>query len=183
MGQTQATGTVLWHVTMSLDGFIADRDDSMDWMRGYATSLADEVIRTTGAVLAGRRGYELGRQSGGVKPYGGAWTGPIFVLTHHPQDSSPDPAFTFLSGPLQDAVATGLEAAAGRNLVLFGASIGRQCAESGLVDELLIHLVPVLLGDGLRLFDSPGREPVRLERVSLGTSGQITDLRFRVVKP
>jgi dihydrofolate reductase len=182
MGQVRATGTVLWHVTMSLDGFIADRDDSMDWMHGYATSLADEVIRTTGAVLAGRRGYELGLKSG-ARPYGGAWTGPIFVLTHHPPDSSPDPAFTFLSEPIQDAVATALEAAAGRNLVLFGASIGRQCAESGLVDELLIHLVPVLLGDGLRLFDSPGREPVRLERVSLGTSGQVTDLRFRAVKP
>lgn len=64
-----------------------------------------------------------------------------------------------------------------------GASIGRQCAENGLVDELLIHLVPVLLGDGLRLFESPGGEPVRLERVSLGASGQVTDLRFRVVKP
>jgi dihydrofolate reductase len=53
---------------------------------------------------------------------------------------------------------------------LFGASIGRQCIESGLVDELLIHLVPVLLGDGLRLFDKPGSKQVPLERLSRGQS-------------
>src|SRR6266545_4578376 len=127
-----ARGKVLWHVTMSLDGFIAGHDDSMEWMTGYATSLADEVIRTTGAILAGRRGYELARQRN-IKPYGGAWTGP-------------------------------------------------QCVERGLVDELLVHLVPVLLGDGLRLFEEPGGEQVTLERLSLGMSGQLTDLRFRVVK-
>ncbi|HZD70759.1 MAG TPA: dihydrofolate reductase family protein [Actinomycetes bacterium] len=62
--------------------------------------------------------------------------------------------------------------------MLFGASIGRQCIERGLVDELLIHLVPVLLGDGLRLFERPGGQPVRLHRLSLGQSGQVTDLRF-----
>jgi len=166
---------------MSLDGFIAGRDDSMDWMTGYATSLADEVIRTTGAVLAGRRGYELGRQRGS-KPYGGVWTGPQFVLTHDPPGSSSDPTVTFLSEPIRAAVDTALAAADGKNIVLFGASIGRQCIESELVDELLIHLVPVLLGDGLRLFDKPGSEPVPLERLSLGQSGQLTDLRFRVLK-
>ena len=69
-----------------------------------------------------------------------------------------------------------------KNLVLFGASIGRQCIEHGLVNERLIHLVPVLLGDGLRLFEEPGGEQVTLERLSLGMSGQLTDLRFRVVK-
>ncbi|HZD70038.1 MAG TPA: dihydrofolate reductase family protein [Actinomycetes bacterium] len=176
-----ARGKVLWHVTMSLDGFIAGRDDSMDWMTGYATSLADEVIRTTGAVLAGRRGYELGRQRGS-KPYGGAWMGPQFVLTHNPPDSFPDPTITFLSEPIQAAVDTALEAADGKNLVLFGASIGRQCIERGLVDELLVHLVPVLLGDGLRLLQAPGSQRVTLERIGLGQSGQVTDLRFRVVK-
>jgi dihydrofolate reductase len=174
-------GKVLWHVTMSLDGFIAGPDDSMDWMSGYATTLADEVVRTTGAVLAGRRGYELGSERG-AKAYGGAWTGPIFVLTHHPPATSPDPSITFLSDGIRAAVATGLAAAGGGNLVLFGASIARQGVEHGLVDEVLVHLVPVLLGDGLRLLELPGGRPVTLERVGLGQSGQVTDLRFRVVK-
>jgi dihydrofolate reductase len=176
-----ARGKVLWHVTMSLDGFIAGRDDSMDWMTGYATSLADEVIRTTGAILAGRPGYELARERG-IKPYGGAWRGRQFVLTHTPPDRSSDPTVTFLSEPIQTAVDTALASADGKNLVLFGAGIGRQCVERGLVDELLVHLVPVLLGDGLRLFEKPGGEQTTLERLSLGASGQLTDLRFQVVR-
>lgn len=66
---------------------------------------------------------------------------------------------TFLSGPIRAAVDTAPAAAEGKNLVLFGARIGRQCIEHGLVDELLIHLVPVLLGDGLRLFERSGSQP------------------------
>jgi dihydrofolate reductase len=87
-------GKVRWQVTMSLDGFIAGPDDAMDWIAGYSSTLAEEVIQTTGALLAGRRGYDIG-QARGEKAYGGAWSGPQFVLTHRPADT-PDPAVTFL---------------------------------------------------------------------------------------
>jgi dihydrofolate reductase len=177
-------GKVLYHVTMSLDGFIAGPGDSMDWLfdfQGPPPAGAEEVIRTTGAILAGRRLYDLGASRPGSRPYGGAWSGPIFVLTHHPP-ATEDPAVTFLSGGVRDAVARALEAAGGRNVVLFGASIPGQCIEEGLLDEILVHVMPVLLGDGVRLFARPDAAPVRLEKIGVAESGQLTDLRFRVVK-
>ena len=83
---------VLWHITMSLDGFIAPRDYSTEWMfeHGIAGPMGREVMERTGAILAGRRGYHLGTRAGsGPRAiYGGAWQGPVFVLTHRPGDSA-----------------------------------------------------------------------------------------------
>ena len=175
-------GKVLWHVTMSLDGFITGPDDAMDWVFSYkgTTPAGNEVIRTTGAILAGRRMYDLGIGRGNAKPYGGAWTGPIFVLTHRPSPPPDNPAVTFLSDGIEAAIATALAAAEGKNLVLFGATIPQQCLEHGLVDEIVVHLAPILLGDGIRLFGSPGAGRVSLERIGVAEAGQLTDLRFRI---
>jgi hypothetical protein len=79
-------GSVLVHATMSLDGFIAGPDDAMDWVFEYVEPSAadDEVIKTTGVMLGGRRSYDVGKRDAGKEsgaPYGGAWTGPVFVLT------------------------------------------------------------------------------------------------------
>lgn len=174
------TGKIVWHVTMSLDGYIAGADDDMDWMAGYGLpAWADEIIAGAGAILAGRRGYNLIERHGDAKPYGGRWHGPLFVLTHRPPAECPDPTIRFLSDDLPQAVDTALTAAGGKNLVLFGATIPRQCLAAGLLDDIIIHLAPVLLGDGIRLYENRGAAPVRLERVALGQSGQITDLRLR----
>ena len=180
MADQQPPGIVLWHVTMSLDGFIAATDGDFGWMDVPAgkDEAAEEVIRTTGAFLAGRRSLGTGEP-----PYGGPWTGPTFVLTHDPPDAARYPAITFLSGGVRDAVLTALAAANGRNLVVSGADVVRQCLEKGLVNEIQIHLVPILLGDGVRLFDRAGTGWIRLERTGLAASGQVTDLRFRVVTP
>jgi dihydrofolate reductase len=190
--------SVIWHVTMSVDGFIAGPDDSMDWVfaqwtddtgepgdiRVDKSSMADEIVHTTGAILAGRRWYEIAtsRFNGVDGIYGGAWKGPVFVLTHRPPESGHHPAVSFVSEDVRDAVATARDAAQGRNIVLFGANIPQQCLRAGVLDELIIHLVPVLLGDGIRLFDTPGLGPVALRRTAVGESGQITDLRFRVAR-
>jgi dihydrofolate reductase len=64
---------------------------------------------------------------------------------------------------------------------LFGASVSQQCLRAGLLDEIVLHVVPVLLGDGVRLFGDGSDERVELERVSVGEAEQLTDLRFRVV--
>lgn len=67
-----------------------------------------------------------------------------------------------------------------KNVVVFGANVARQCIGHGLLDEIVVHLAPVLLGDGVRLFGGPGTRRVDLERTSVAQSGQLTDLRFRV---
>ena len=84
-----AAGKVLWHFTMSLDGFVAGPDHDMSWMTGFTVrpGLIDEYVQTTGAVLAGRSGFDSA--IGDLRPYGGLWRGPIFVLTHHPEDARP----------------------------------------------------------------------------------------------
>ena len=128
--------------------------------------VADEVIPSIGAALVGRRAYDAGRRPGLPpqfrKIYGGAWTGPVFVLTHRALADEPDAAITFLSGDIRPAVATALQAAAGKDLVVIGADVARQCIEAGLIDELVIHLAPVLLGDGGGSACSRGRAPCRL---------------------
>jgi dihydrofolate reductase len=178
-------GGVIWHVTMSLDGFIAGPDDAMEWAFMYGGSpLADEVMHSTGAVLAGRRWYDVATKryggTGGI--YGGAWTGPVFVLTHHPQDVSGDAAVTFVSDVIEGAVATALAAADGKNLEIFGADTARQCLRAGLLDEIVIHLAPVLLGGGVRFYEGQGAPQVDLERTASAEAGELTDLRFRVAK-
>ena len=84
-----AAAKVLWHFTMSLDGFVAGPEHDMQWLTGVAIrpGLIEEYTRTTGAVLAGRDGFDSA--IGDARPYGGAWQGPIFVLTHHPEDARP----------------------------------------------------------------------------------------------
>src|SRR5436190_7890601 len=183
-----AMAKVLADTTMSLDGFIAGPNDEMDWVFDYAgdvpAPLVDEVIKTTGAILAGRRGYEVGRRAERPetsKPFGGRWSGPIFVLTHAPPDDEPDPAYTFISGDIREATARALAAGRGGNLLVLGANVVGQCLREGLLDELLIILLPVLLGDGVRLFGESGAA-ARLETLDASASGQVVNLRYRVLK-
>ncbi|MFE3268490.1 dihydrofolate reductase family protein [Streptomyces sp. NPDC059215] len=178
-------GKVRWHLMMSLDGFAAGPGHSMDWMSGVRGSpgIVEESIAGLGAVLGGRRGYDAiaGRHPGeaGRQPYGGAWSGPVFVLTHHPEDAVPDAGVTFLDCDVAEAVETGLAAAGGKDLEIHGQDVARQCVERGLVDEFRVHLAPVMLGSGVRLFDCPGIEPVRWARIHDGDPAQAVDLRYR----
>jgi dihydrofolate reductase len=179
-------GHVVWHVTMSLDGFITGPDDSMEWAFEYPgpNRIADEVMESTGAILAGRRWYDVAtahyRGRGGI--YGGAWDGPVFVLTHQPPDAPVDEGITFLTGGVEDAVATAKRAAGEGNLEIFGANVAAQCLDAGLLDELVVHIAPVLLGDGVRLYGDAvtARAPIALELTDLAESGRLTSLRFRV---
>jgi dihydrofolate reductase len=181
-GGLWAMGDLRWHVTMSLDGFIAGPGDAMDWVfeHGGPDAVADDVIATTGAIVVGRRTYEVeDRERGGF--YGGAWSGPFFVVTHEPPAAVPEwMTGTFVTDGVGAAVTRARAAAGAADVVVFGASVARQCIEQGLLDEIVVHLAPVLLGDGVRLFGAPGGARVDLERTALGASGQITDLRFRV---
>lgn len=178
------TGKVFMHATMSVDGFIGDPDGAIDWAFGYSglsQDMVGEIIGSIGAVLVGRRGYDRGMMRGAGKVYGGAWRGPQFVLTHRPDDDPPaDSSITFLSAGVREAVVTAREAAGGKDVVVMGADVAGQCLREGLVDEILVHLVPIVLGEGIRFFDGTGR--VELEPAGVTSSGDLTHLRFRVLK-
>jgi dihydrofolate reductase len=111
---------------------------------------------------------------------GTGWSGPVCVLTHRPPER-PDPADTFLTADIGEAVATARSAAGGKNLEILGADVAGQCLRRGLVDEILVYVLPVLLGDGIR-FSPPGLARIDLEPVSSTRSGAVTILRFRVRK-
>ncbi|MER7929856.1 dihydrofolate reductase family protein [Streptomyces sp. NPDC096057] len=177
-----AAGKVLWHFTMSLDGFVAGPGHAMDWMTGFSfrPGLVEEYAATTGAVLGGRDGFDAFPDAGSV--YGGAWQGPVFVLTHHPDDAPPAPGVTFLDCDVAEAVRIGLEAAGGKNLEVLSPTIGRQLLERGLLDEIDLHIVPVLLGDGIRLYDNPGGAPVRLALQNGDDHAVAVNVRCRPVR-
>jgi dihydrofolate reductase len=178
-GPQTACGKVLWHFTMSLDGFVAGPNHEMGWMTGitFRPGLVDEYVESTGAVLGGRDGWDMA--TGESRPYGGAWNGPIFVLTHHPEDAAPADGVTFLNCGPAEAVRIGLEAAGGKNLEVFSPTIGRQLLELGLIDEIDLHIAPVLLGEGVRLYDNPGSEPIRLHLVGGQDPTSVLNARYR----
>ena len=124
-------GQVLWHVTMSLDGFIAGPGDDMSWLADHLgpNPTAEEVLAQIGALLIGDRTYQLAKTEEG-RPYGGAWTGPQFVLSHHPP-KDPPAGFTFLSGDIEEAVATAKAAAGDKYVVVLGADTARSCLNAG----------------------------------------------------
>jgi dihydrofolate reductase len=109
------------------------------------------------------------------------WSGPHFILTHTLKTDETDPSYTFLSSDVTDAIGTALVAADGRDVLVFGANVVDQCLEAGLVDEMLIHLMPELLVDGVWLFGVPTVR-TSLKTLDVSTSGQLTNLRLRVDK-
>ena len=183
-------GKVVVNRSMSLDGFIAGPGDAMEWIFDFIEPDAawlTEIASATGAMLVGRRTDDVGsrmeaNKEGGLpsSDEGYPFSGPTFVLTHRPPDP-PDPNVTYLTGDIRAAVATALKAAGGKNLEILGANVAGQCFQQGLVDEILVYVLPVLLGDGIR-FSPPGLARVDLEPVSSTRSGEVTILRFRVRK-
>ena len=183
-------GKVVVNRAMSLDGFIAGPGDAQDWIFDFMrndTPWQKEAAAATGAMLVGRRTVEVGSRMEADQERGSAsrgegypFSGPIFVLTHRPPDP-PDPDVTYLAGDIGEAVTTALDAAGGKNLQILGADVAGQCLRRGLVDEILVYVLPVLLGDGIR-FSSPGLARIDLEPVSSTQADGVTILRFRVRK-
>jgi dihydrofolate reductase len=178
--------TLLYSVTMSLDGFIAGPGGDMSWLTEHIGPNPEvaELIPRIGALLVGRRTFggddpHRGTEREG-KPFGGGWSGPQFVLTHHPPDT-PVPDVSFVTD-VAEAIAAARAAAGERYVNILGAETARRCLEAGELDEVLAIVAPVLLGDGVRLFDHPGGTNVRLERIGLTGAPQATNLWFRVVR-
>jgi dihydrofolate reductase len=180
-----AVGIVFVDMAMSLDGFVAgpNGEDSglHDWYfapSGNAIAVIDELLQTIGAMIIGMRSF--GDQPDGFDtPY----KVPHFVLTHTARQrvAKEGVSFTFVDDGIESALAQA-QAAAGEKAVCVagGAVTVQQYLKAGLVDEVQVHLVSMLVGDGLRLFDNLG--PIELQRTRLLESPGVTHLRYRVVK-
>jgi dihydrofolate reductase len=176
-------GKVVVNRAMSLDGFIAGPGDAMGWIRELAPAdVVAAAATATGAMLVGRRTWDVGDRMEAEEPGSTDYpfTGPMYLLTHRPLDP-PDPNVTIVTGDIGNAVATALDAAGGKDLEILGSDVAAQALRRGLVDEILVYLLPVVLGDGIP-FSPAGGVRVDLDPVSSTRSGAVTTLRFRVRK-
>jgi dihydrofolate reductase len=177
-------GKLLYSATMSLDGFIAGPGGDMSWLTDHLgpNPTVDELVGKIGALLVGNRTFRGDDPYKGTtkegKPFGGGWTGPQFVLTHHVPDT-PVPGVTFV-GDLDSAVLAAKAAAGDKYVNVLGANTARQCLDAGVLDEIFVCIAPVMLGDGVRLFDRPGGTNVKLEPISLTEAPTVTNLWLRV---
>jgi dihydrofolate reductase len=191
-------------ITTSVDGYVAGPNDGPGkglgeggerlhyWVfggpwtyaeepRGEATgedaAFLEEGMSRGGAVVAGRSTYEAARHWGDENPFGV----PMFIVTHRPEEEPDTGEFTFVDG-VEDAVRRAVEAAGDRDVsVMGGADVIRQALAAGIVDELVIVVAPVVLGEGRGLFDG-FEQSIDLEHIGLRQSPLATFISYRVRK-
>ncbi len=185
-------GKVLAGMTMSLDGFINDRNGSAESLSPDFAELLDtatfkQMIENTGAVIMGRNTYEM------ADPF--RWINddyefqvPLFILTHTPPEKSPKGndklTLTFVTDGVESAIAQAKKAAGDKMVqIIGGADTIQQCLNLGLCDELQIDVMPILLGKGLRLFENIDTDKIQLKRTKVEeiTSAR-TSITFGVEK-
>lgn len=189
-------GTVIVHMSMSLDGFVAGPNVGLEHPLGEGgerlhewlfadprdpldMEVAGEMEAEIGAVVLGNRTFTVGEaQWGGATPF----PVPCFVLTHVAREElvKGPTSFTFVTDGIESALEQACAAAGDRRVALMGADTAQQFLRAGLLDELQLNLVPVLLGGGTRLFGDLA-EQVELERTRLVETPRATHVRFRVV--
>jgi dihydrofolate reductase len=201
-------GKVILDISMSLDGFIAGQNDNEEQPLGTGGAILhnwlfsgevpskynglfklssinrevfDKAIETTGAMVVGRRTFDIVNGWGGKHPIQGI---PIFVVTHNVPEkySEGSTKFTFVTQGIDSAINQAKTAAADKNVSVGTANIAQQCIKAGLLDEIHIRLAPVLLGEGIRLFDQIGTEQIQLESQNVIETSNVTHLKYRVIK-
>jgi dihydrofolate reductase len=203
-------GSVVADMTRSLDGFVAGANDGPElplgeggerlheWVYDLASwrephglaggetnkdsEVLDEAFRTAGAIVVRKRMFDNARGWGENPPF----HMPVFVLTHEvrgPEAKEGGTTFTFVNDGIESALEQARAAAGDKNVnVGGGANTIQQFLKAELLDEIQIHIAPLLLGDGLRLFENLGAEQGDLERTRVIHSPRVTHLRFRIVK-
>lgn len=179
---------VVGGMTVSLDGYVNDRDGSVERLYPDLDALRQseslqELIERTGAAVMGRHTYDMAE--GDLTGY--EFQVPIFVLTHRPPEvpargTNERLSLTFVTEGIERAVEQAIGAAGDRDVVIVGgADVTQQCLRAGLLDELSIYIRPVLLGDGLRLFEQHGTAPVEMEIAEVSESAGSVYVRFRML--
>ena len=180
-------GRVVVSASMSLDGFIAGPHDEMDWVFDHhfiadePVPLLDDLIAATGAILTGRRSFEVGQSAAREETssaFGGRWSGPELVLTHRPPPDRHGPDVRFLSGDITTAVEAARAAALDRDVLVLGANVAQQCLAAELVDEIILVVLPMTLGDGVRLFGTPGYSETLFTTSDMERAGDAVVLRL-----
>jgi dihydrofolate reductase len=198
---------IVIEMSMSLDGFVAGPNDDMsnrlgtrggehvfDWYgtgsesypkgsmfkaEGANRTVVDQMFARFGACVSGRRTYDLAEKWHGTHPLNGV---PVFILTSHPDPDPPsgESKMTFVTDGIESAVKQAKAAARGKDVFLLGASPGQQALAAGLVDELFIHVAPILIGAGVRLFEKFGEHEIELEPRDTFGGPKAAHLRYRV---
>ncbi len=197
-------GQVISNLSMSLDGFIEDAEGSVDhlfeWYTAgpvetesanadirYCQSAEDaehfqETIKTIGALIAGRRLFDVASGWNGTHPTGV----PVFVVTHRipaPQEwPHQDAPFTFVTDGVESAIAQAKAVAGDKDVVIASPSIARQALDAGLLDVITVDLVPYLLGSGTPYFANLTSAPVRLDNPTIHPGSRVTHLSYRVLR-
>jgi dihydrofolate reductase len=189
-------GKVIYDKSASLDGFIAganmrleaglgdDGERLHDWVfqDEAGRELLEREVAQLGAVICGRRTYDMSIPWWGPDGPTGQARVPLFVLSHGVPDDVPDGGVYTFVRDLETALARARETAGDRNISVMGADTGRQLLNAGVIDEISVHLVPVLFGSGTPLFGTGVDEHVTLELVGKSESEHATHLRYRVVR-
>jgi dihydrofolate reductase len=182
---------VILDMAISVDGFVAGTNNEDHGLHDYffapseqTAAVIEESFAITGAIVMGRRSYELGASQGGFEdnPY----DVPTFVLT----SEAPRPiatgaeSFVFVTDGIESALHQAKAAGNGsRDVVIGGGAATAQSAlKAGLIDEIHLHLVPVLIGEGIRLFEHNAAGPIQLESISVLHAPDATHLKFRVIR-
>lgn len=160
----------IFSAAVSLDGFMAGPDGDMSWLSEFVgddNPAAERLLARTGALLVGRVTHDGDDPNAGTDAegaFGGRYDGPAVVLTHRPP-AAPEPGVEFATD-LATAVERATALAGERDVSILGADVATQVLDAGLLDEIVVFVVPVLLGDGTRMFPRRTRDRVRLERVA-----------------
>ncbi|HCT77275.1 MAG TPA: riboflavin biosynthesis protein RibD [Micromonosporaceae bacterium] len=180
-------GKVIAGMTISLDGYVNDASGSAsplysDLAALQGTDFMNDVVEQTGAVLMGRKTFQMGEPDSFVGNY--EFQVPIFVVTHRPPEVMPKQdenlTFTFVGDGVESAVAQAKAAAGGKDVqAVGGVDLIRQLLAARLVDEIHLDVMPVLLGAGQRLFGDELVD-IGLEKIGVREHGQRTSLKFRV---
>jgi dihydrofolate reductase len=190
-------GKVIYEVSMSLDGFItaanvrpeAGLGDGGERLHEWAFKSEDprnraivEGAGNTGAVIVGRTTYDLSIPYWGADgPVGAARTPTIVVSPSVPKDIPAGSVYTFVN-EIEVAFATAKQLAGDKDVSLAGANIGQQLLKLGLIDEISLHVVPVVFGSGTPLFGDLDSKHIPLETIEVIETAEVIHLRFRVIK-
>src|SRR4051812_22848655 len=188
---------VICDMSISLDGYVTGPNDSRDnpfgdgawmlhtWMSDQATdddrAILEQVIGSWGAVVMGRRSFEKNEGEGGWGEGGPMGDVPCFVVTHQAPARTYPPVFTFVTDGVAAAIEQAKKTAGDKVVGLHGATVMQQALPLGLVDEIRVHVIPVLVGGGTPLFSTLA-SAINLERTGVQVTPAATHLAFRVLR-